>query len=360
MSVLVADLIAAGLVQEENGPTEQESRSMGRPALPVALNRSAAYAIGADIGHTHVRVALCDLYGTPVWEAVEAKEVDRLPRETLDLAAELVHRAMAEHEVPRERVLGLGAGIASPVDGDGALSAEGIMPGWTGIRPGLELQKRTGLRTELTNDANAGAVAEHMYGAGRDTDDMVYIRLSAGVGAGIIAAGRLQLGVGGLAGEIGHLPAVRDGRVCRCGNRGCLETVASPVAAARLLQESWGEPVAPADLPGLLAAGKPGTARVIEDAGEAVGYALAGLVTLMNPRLIVVGGDLAALGQTLFEPIRRGIARAALPSAASQVSVVPGQLGSSAEVRGAAARVLARAPQALAVMNAMDPGDLPL
>ena len=120
---------------------------------------------------------------------------------------------------------------------------------------------------------------------------------------------------------------------------------------ARLLQDSWGEPVTPADLPSLLAAGTPGTARVMEDTGEAVGRALAGLVTLLNPRLIVVGGDLAAIGEPLFEPIRRGIARYALPSAARQVSVVSGLLGSSAEVRGAAARALARAPQTLAIMS---------
>jgi predicted NBD/HSP70 family sugar kinase len=351
VSVLVADLIAAGLVLEENGAAEAENRSMGRPALPLALNRSVAYAIGADIGHAHVRVALCDVHGAPLWETVEAKEVDRAPHETLDLAANLVQRAMARNGVPPERVLGLGVGIAAPVDADGALSAEGIMPGWTGIRPGPELERRTGLATDLTNDANAGALAEHMYGAGRDVEDMVYVRLSAGIGAGVIAAGRLQLGAGGLAGEIGHLPAVRDGFVCRCGNRGCLETIASPVAVARLLQESWGEPVSPDSLPTLLARGTPGMARVIEDTGEAVGRALAALVTLMNPRLIVVGGDLAAIGEPLFEPIRRGIARYALPSAAGQVAVVPGLLGSSAEVRGAVARVLARAAQTLAVMS---------
>ena len=351
VSVLVADLIAAGLVLEENGAAEAENRSMGRPALPLALNRSVAYAIGADIGHAHVRVALCDLHGAPLWETVEAKEVDRAPHETLDLAATLVQRALSRNNVSPERVLGLGVGIAAPVDADGALSAEGIMPGWTGIRPGPELERRTGLATDLTNDANAGALAEHMYGAGRDSEDMVYIRLSAGIGAGVIAAGRLQLGAGGLAGEIGHLPAVQDGLVCRCGNRGCLETIASPVAVARLLQESWGEPVEPTSLPTLLAAGTPGMTRVIEDTGEAVGRALACLVTLMNPRLIVVGGDLAAIGEPLFAPIRRGIARYALPSAAGQLTVVPGLLGSSAEVRGAAARVLGRAAQTLAVMS---------
>jgi predicted NBD/HSP70 family sugar kinase len=351
VSSLVADMIAAGLVCEDNGLAEPENRSMGRPAQPLSLNHSAAYAVGADIGHTHVRVALCDLYGTPVWDQVEMKEVDGAPHETLDLAADLIERALRECFVPRERVLGLGADIASPVRSDGSLGADGIMPGWAGIRPGAELERRTGLAAQLINDANAGALAEHRYGAGRDTDDMVYVRLSAGIGAGIVAAGRLLLGTGGLAGEIGHLHVVQAGPVCRCGNRGCLETVASPVAIARLLQDSWGQPITPDDLPRLLAGNSAGALRVLEDAGEAIGRALAGLVTLFNPQMIVVGGDLAATGERLAGPIRHTIARHALPSAVPQVTIVTGELGSSAEVRGAASRVLAHAPRSLAIMG---------
>ena len=359
VSALVADLITTGLVHEESGPSEQESRPTGRPAQPLSLRPTAAYAIGADIGHSHVRVVLCDLFGTPLWDAVEAKEVDRAPHETLDLTADLIHQAMREYGVPREKVLGLGAGIASPMDKSGALRAEGIMPGWTGIRPAAELEQRTGLATQLTNDANAGALAERLYGAGRNTDDMVYVRLSAGIGAGIVTDGRLLLGIGGLAGEIGHLRAVRDGLVCRCGNRGCLETVASPVSIARLLEESWGQPVEPSDLATLLTTDNAGARRVVEDAGEAVGRALAGLVTLVNPQLIVIGGDLAAAGEILFEPIRLAIARGALPSAAKEVTVVAGELGPYAEVRGAAGGVLARAPRSLAIMSGADPMSLP-
>jgi predicted NBD/HSP70 family sugar kinase len=352
VSALVADMISAGLVQEESGATEPETRSTGRPALSLSLDPSAAYAIGADIGHQHVRVMLCDLFGTPVWDTAVDKEVDRAPHETLDLAAELIGQAMRERDIPRARVLGIGAGIASPVHkSTGALGAEGIMPGWTGIRPGPELEQRTGLPTQLTNDANAGALAERLYGAGRFADDMVYIRLSAGIGAGIVADGKLLLGASGLVGEIGHLPAVPHGRVCRCGNRGCLETIASPVAIARLLQESWDEPVAPHDLPRLLREGSKGALRAIDDAGEAIGRALANLVTLFNPALVVVGGDLAEAGEALFGPLRRSIDRHALPSATQDLAVVPGELGERAEARGAAGIVLARAPQRLAVMS---------
>jgi predicted NBD/HSP70 family sugar kinase len=352
VSSIIADMISAGLVQEETTPAEAETRTTGRPAQPLSLDPGAAYAIGADIGHQHIRVMLCDLFGTPVWDTAIAKDVDRAPYETLDLTADLIHRAMRERDIPMERILGLGAGIASPVDkSSGALRAEGIMPGWTGVRPGPELERRTGLPTAMTNDANAGALAERLYGAGRHTANMVYIRLSAGIGAGVVVDGRLLLGASGLVGEIGHLPAVAHGRVCRCGNRGCLETIASPIAIARLLADSWGQPVAPRDLPRLIDEGNTGALRVIEDAGEAVGRALATLVTLVNPQLVVVGGDLAAAGDVLFEPLRRAITRYALPSATKDVTVVPGALGERAEARGAAGGVLARAPQRLAVMN---------
>jgi predicted NBD/HSP70 family sugar kinase len=355
VSALVADLIAAGLVHEDGGAADLEARPTGRPAQPLSLDPRAAYAIGADIGHQHIRVMLCDLFGTPVWDTIVAQDVDRTPLETLDLVAELIGRAMSEQGVARERVLGLGAGIASPVDKTtGALGAEGILPGWTGVRPGYELKQRTGLPTRLMNDADAGALAERLYGAGRAADDMVYIRLSAGIGAGLVAGGGLLSGARGLVGEIGHLPAVRYGRICRCGNRGCLETIASPVAIARLLQDSWGEPVAAADLPRLLADGNKGAIRAVEDAGEAIGRALALLVTLLNPEIVVVGGDLAAAGEVLFAPLRRAVARHALPSTARDLKVVRGELGDRAEARGAAGGVLTRAPQHLANMSSPD------
>jgi predicted NBD/HSP70 family sugar kinase len=347
VSALVAEALAGGLVREvETGP--QETPVTGRPVQPLSLNPAAAYAVGADIGHQHVRVVLCDLAGTPVWETAVAIEVDHAPHETLDLTASLVARALAEHGTGRDRVLGLGAGIAAPVDkATGMLGADGIMAGWAGLRPGAELTDRTGLPTTLTNDANAGALAEWRYGAARGVDDMIYIRLSAGIGAGVVTDGRLLLGTRGLVGEVGHLRADPSGWICRCGNRGCLETVASPVAIARLLTGSWGTPVVPADLARLVAEASRGALRAVEDAGHAVGRALAELVTVLNPSLVVVGGDLAALGEPLFAPLRTALHRNALPSATADLTVLPGELGERAEALGAAGLILARAPQLL-------------
>ncbi|MCO5995359.1 ROK family transcriptional regulator [Actinoallomurus rhizosphaericola] len=347
VSSVVADLLAAGLVEESE--PDAQARSTGRPAQSLTLCASAAYALGADIGHQHVRVALCDLSGTPVWNDGVAKDVDHAPGETLDLAAEMIHRALRERGIDRSRVLGLGIDIAAPVrDPGGVLEAHGIMPGWIGVQPGAELERRTGLTTWLANDADAGALAERKYGAGRNVDDMIYVRLSAGIGAGIIAGGRHLHGTGGLAGEIGHIRSLSDGRVCRCGNRGCLETVAGPDAITRLLTDSWGHPVTVPDLLSLVQEGDRGAIRALEDAAEEIGRVLANLVTLLNPELIVVGGDLAPAGEILFEAIGRVIRRYALAPSAESVRVVQGSLGDQAEVLGAAGLVLADAPRLLA------------
>jgi predicted NBD/HSP70 family sugar kinase len=323
--------------------------------LPLTLRASAAYAVGADIGHQHVRVALCDLRGTPIWSAAVATDVDRAPGETLDLAADMISRALREKNPGR--VLGLGVDIAAPVrEPGGILEAHGIMPGWVGVQPGVELGRRTGLATRLANDADAGALAEREYGAGRSTDDMIYVRLSAGIGAGIITGGRHLNGAGGLAGEIGHIQSTPAGRICRCGNRGCLETVASPIAIARLLESSWGQPVSVPDLLRLVQAGNRGAVRAVEDAAEESGRVLAHLVTLLNPELIVIGGDLAPAGERLFEPIGRSIRRYALAPAAESVRIVEGELGDRAEVLGAAGMVLADAPR---LLGAQAPGGPP-
>ena len=164
--------------------------------------------------------------------------------------------------------------------------------------------------------------------------------------------GRLHRGASGTAGEIGHVLVNEQGPICRCGNRGCLETVASPVAIADLLAHSWNRPVDTEELFRLLDGGDHGARRAVEDAGEAVGRCIAAMVTLFDPDLIVVGGELATAGETLFEPLRRSIQRAVMPGLAQHARVVAGELGDHAAVRGAAGVVLARVPDMLALVTA--------
>ena len=345
---VVFDLLDNGLVREGAAPEPTTARA-GRPPQILSLEPEAAFAIGLDIAHDHVRAILTDVVGTVCWDRAEHMPVDDDPEGALAAAARLIDAAVRETGISREKILGLGAGIASPVHKDGRrLHAEGIMPGWVGVRPVDELADRTGLAVQIINDANAGVLAERRYGAARGCDDVVYVRLSSGIGAGAICDGRMLLGHGGIAGELGHLIIEPQGAVCRCGNRGCLETIASPQAIAGLLARSWGRSVGCQDLIDLLRSGDRGTVRAIEDAGDAVGRALANAVIVLNPELIVVGGEMAAAHDHLFEPMRRAIARNTMSSHAESLRIVPSTLGDNAGVRGAAALILEGAPEALA------------
>jgi predicted NBD/HSP70 family sugar kinase len=140
----------------------------------------------------------------------------------------------------------------------------------------------------------------------------------------------------------------RHGPICRCGNRGCLEMMASPSAIARLLGTSRGEDISVRRLLELATSGDRGAVRAVADAGEAIGEAIATVVTLLNPRLIVVGGDLAATGDVVLEPVRAAVARYSVPPAAEEVRVTRGMLGERAEVLGAAALILGQSPHVLA------------
>lgn len=351
---LVAELVSRGIVTEGSEPLfGNGQRAMGRPAAMISISPAAGYVVGVDIGHEHVRVAVCNLHGIAVAESLTRREVDLAPHETLDLAAQQVTDALAEREIPRSAVIGLGLGIPAPVRTEsGLIEAVGIMPGWVGINPAGELQARTGLHVRVIHGADAGALAESTYGAARGVSNSIYVRLTAGIGAGIIVGGQPLPELSGLSSELGHIQVVEDGQICRCGNRGCLETVASLAAIARLLSQSWHRTITGPQVLQLLQAGDPGARRAMEDAGMHLGKVLAAAVNLLNPSLIMMGGDLSGVGEPLLEPIRMAIRRAALPAAAANVSVVWGELGERAEVLGAATVILAESPRLLAQLSA--------
>ena len=350
VSTVAEELGRAQLIREHDAPDDtQRPRGTGRPPTLLSLVPGAAFAVGIDIGHQHVRVTVCDLAGEPVADEWSRAQVDDAPTDTMDLAHELVQRALRDAAVTPKRLLGAGMGLAAPInESTGEVKAEGIMPGWHGITPAVEMQDRLGLSVQLANDADMGALGEKVFGAGRGVNDMTYIRLSAGVGAGLILGGQPYRGAYGIAGEIGHVCVDPGGPICRCGNRGCLETVASPVAVARLLEHIVDRPMTPDQLLELVASGDRGARRAVADAGEAVGMVLSWIVNVINPELIVVGGDLAAAGDVLLDPIRMGIQRHSIPGAAADVRVTTGALADRAEVLGAAALILAQSPLALA------------
>jgi predicted NBD/HSP70 family sugar kinase len=349
VSTLVEELGGAGVVEEHEAPDVDGPRPTGRPPVLLSLVPGAAFAVGLDFGHEHIRVAICDLAGEVVADDWSPAEVDHAPTESLDLAHELVRASLRATGIAPDRLLGVGMGLAAPINrATGEIATEGILPGWHGIRPAAEMQARLGVPVELENDANVGALGEKVFGAARDVDDLIYVRVSAGIGAGLILGGRPYRGFRGVAGEIGHVLADPAGPICRCGNRGCLETIASPVAVAALLARSTGTAMSVAGLLELVAADDRGARRAVADAGEAIGRALSMLVNVLNPELVVVGGDLAPAGAVLLDPIRAAIERHGVTPAAGAVRVTAGTLGDRAEVLGAAGLVLAQSPHALA------------
>src|SRR6476659_6838730 len=305
VSSLVSDLQADGLVVERAEPATAYGDQGGRPPILLSFDASAGAAVGIDFGHSHLRVAVSDLASTILAERTRPLDTDHDAQEGLEMAAELVVETLADAGVARENVIGAGMGLPGPIDqGDGTVGSSAILPGWIGMTAAAEMQKRLEIPVMVDNDANLGALAEAAFGAGRDAGDLVYLKVSSGIGAGLILNGRLYRGSAGLAGELGHVLVHPDGIVCRCGNRGCLETVAGTGALVDLLLRSHGEDVTVQDMLDAARAGDLGCRRVIHDAGRALGQVVATLLNALNPELLVVGGGLAAAGDLLLDGMR--------------------------------------------------------
>ncbi|MGW2563595.1 ROK family transcriptional regulator [Streptomyces sp. NPDC001514] len=315
--------------------------SGGRRARSVSLSGDAGIVIGVDFGHTHLRVALGNLAHQVLAEESEPLDVDASSAEGFDRAEQLVKRLVETTGIGRDKVIGVGLGVPGPIDVEsGTLGSTSILPGWSGINPGDELSHRLGVPVYVDNDANLGALGELVWGSGRGVRDLAYIKVGSGVGAGLVIGGQIYRGPGGTAGEIGHITLDESGPVCRCGNRGCLETFAAARYVLPLLQPSHGPDLTMERVVQLAREGDPGCRRVIADVGRHIGSGVANLCNLLNPSRVVLGGNLAEAGELVLAPIRESVSRYAIPSAARQLSVLPGALGGRAEVLGALALVL--------------------
>jgi predicted NBD/HSP70 family sugar kinase len=346
VSTLVAELQSSGLIVER---TLTPGGRQGRPAVQLALDPSAGAAMGIDFDHDKIRVAVSDLARTVLAEDSAALDVDHDASNAMEHASDLVAGVLSDAGLERERVIGTGMALAGPVDHDrGALHPSPILSGWAGVDAAAEMERRIGIPVHLDNDANLGALAEVTLGAGRNARNAAYIQISSGIGAGLIVDGRPYHGHRGTAGEIGHMLVDEQGAICRCGNRGCLETLASGPALLALLRPSHGDGLTVQGVIALAQDGDPGARRVIADAGRAVGRVVAGLCNLFNPEMVVVGGDLSTAGELLLGPLRESIDRYALPAATDDLEVVAGELGERANVLGALALAIAQSEQAVA------------
>ena len=343
MSGIIGSLERDGLVTEAE--LDRPGPRGGRPATGIALHRSAGVAVGVDFGKRHLAVAVCDLSHEVLAETWEEMPEDYQADRGFDRARELIHAALDDAGADIDTAVGVGIGLPGPVHArSGALGSSTILPGWTGVRLG-DVEESFELPVHIDNDANLGARAEAIWGAGRDCETFVYLKVATGIGSGLISKGQVLSGVGGTAGEIGHITVQEGGDICRCGNRGCLETVASTSAVVHMLERALGETLEPEDVIRRAREGDLACARALADAGRNIGVAAATLCNLFNPQRVAVGGSLGAAGDLLLNPMRESIELRAIPSAAADAEILQAELGERAELLGALALVLDRASE---------------
>lgn len=340
VSSLVNEMLATGQVRETSRGRAHKGGS-GRPPVLVELATPPGGVVGVDIGHGHVRVAAAGPTGEVLAEGVERIDVDAAGTGTLDVAAKLVRATLVEAGLDAGQVHGAGMCVPAPIDRETSTVSTGILPGWRGVNPAAELEQRISAPVIVDNDANLGALAEVRHGAARGHQDVVYVKLASGVGSGLVLGGRVHRGATGTAGELGHVRLGEDGDVCRCGNRGCLETRVSARCLLRALQPAHDEELTIERLLEL-EADDTGVRRVLSDAGTTIGRALADLCNHLNPSMIVLGGALGR-ARSVVDGVRLAVDRYGQPATAAAVTVVPGELGERAEVVGAVTLAVAMA-----------------
>jgi len=309
--------------------------------------------IGIDLGGTKIITALVDTEGQIIFRDYRETEAARGPAAVMARMIDAASRVMNGGGVAAAQISAVGVAAPGPIDArSGIVTTPPNLPGWKDMPLRQLIQDELGLPTALENDANAAALAEHRFGAGVGTKHMIYVTASTGIGGGFILNGELYNGATGGAGEIGHMTILPQGPHCGCGNRGCLEALASGRAIARDARErvKCGVPTLIADLAEgdlerisaklvaqAAAQGDMEAQEILDEAMTYLGVGMANLVNLFNPELIVIGGGLTKMGARLFDPVRRIIDRRAFRTAAQVVKIVPAQLGDDVGVLGAAA-----------------------
>lgn len=309
--------------------------------------------IAVDLGGTQIRAAACDLQGRFLRRAEHPTKAEEGLEAVLVRIVGLVEEVRAG--LPKDRVLGVGVGSPGPVDPlAGVIISPPNLPGWYEVPLRSLLEERLGLPVRLANDANAAALGEWAFGAGRNYRNIAYVTISTGIGGGIITDGRLLLGHRGLAGEVGHMTLWPEGPRCNCGNYGCWEALASGTAIAREGAEAVRSGRAPilsrlvegvaervdAKLVGEAdAQGDEAAAEIIRRAAEYSGVGVANLLHLYSPEIVLIGGGVSRLGERLFGPIRR-VARERVMPPYRDVPILPAALRGDAGLLGAVALFL--------------------
>ncbi|WP_237728049.1 ROK family protein [Cellulomonas sp. APG4] len=325
-------LLASGLV----APAGEASSTGGRPPATFAFNPSARVVLAVDLGATHARLAVTDLASTVLAEHHEPIAIADGPEPVLDHVAAVGRALVDQAGRSMSDLVSVGVGLPGPVDhATGRPTNPPIMPGWDDADvPGL-LRELLGAPVLVDNDVNLMALGEHSAEF-PDVDHLLFVKVATGIGAGVISDGGIRRGAQGAAGDLGHI-AVPDGPdlLCRCGNTGCLEAVASGRAVATRLTEQGVPAATSADVVALVRSGDVRAGHEVREAGRTIGGVLAACVSMLNPSMIVIGGNLAEAGEHLLAGIREVVYRRSLPLATQHLRIVQSRTRGRAGVLGA-------------------------
>jgi predicted NBD/HSP70 family sugar kinase len=346
VSEIVSEILPTGLVAEiGEGPS-----GGGRRPIVLEFVDDACVILGVEMGASHVGVAITDLRGQVLSWKQQDHPVRTDPEGTRSVIADLCESCLADPAASGRPLVGIGVAVPSPVDPASPYELPRIvLPDWEG-QLGLEpLADSYGVPLMVDNDANLGALAEQWWGVAQDVDDIAYIKVATGIGSGHVIGGEIYRGATGVAGEIGHIAIDPKGKECVCGLRGCLVTLVGGQALIERTHELKADypesPLAGSDptvreLEDAALEGDPLALRVTQEAASHLGRAIASLLNLMNPAMLVVGGDLARLGELLLEPLRETVAKRTLVSSVAAARIRASELGVQSVAVGAATLVL--------------------
>jgi predicted NBD/HSP70 family sugar kinase len=328
----VDELMELGLVS----PVADAASTGGRPPSQFALNPGARIVLAADLGASHATIAVTDLAGTVLAEHSEPLDIAQGPEAVLGWFVDSGLALIEGLGRGRHELVAIGIGVPGPVEHDtGRPVNPPIMPGWDRFDVPGWVQQHLQVPVLVDNDVNIMALGERAL-AWPQVEHLMFVKVATGIGSGIISGGLLQRGAQGIAGDIGHVRVARGMDVpCHCGNRGCLEALASGPAIARALREQGIEANSNDDVIELVKRGDIDTIQAVRQAGRDIGEVLTACVSLVNPSVVAIGGSMARAGEHLIAGVREVVYTRSMPLATEHLTIVQSAAAANAGVLGA-------------------------
>lgn len=334
VSQRVEQMLAEGLIQDMGAAT-----TGGRPATLLGFNPRAGAILVADLGATHARFAVTDLAGQALEERPVEADISEGPEVILGRVEEIFQELAETAAATGLQLRAIGVGVPGPVEfAAGRAVAPPIMPGWDGYPIRDRLSDRFGVPALVDNDVNIMAIGEHWM-LEEAVDDLLFVKVGTGIGSGLVLGGRIHRGAQGAAGDLGHVRVGSDAP-CRCGYTGCLEAQAGGAALAAELAAAGYDAHNGRDVMALTRSGNRDAVVAVRRAGRLIGEVLAATVNLLNPAVIMVGGDLAQAGEHLIAGIRENVYRRSTALSTSRLQLLTSRLGDRAGITGAAAMAI--------------------